>query len=303
MNIAFFGTSDIGIETLNSLNRHFNVKVVITTKDKIGKRNKTLIESPIKKEAQRLNIKFIQPEKFDDSVIGQFRDCSLGVLFSYGKIIPQRVIDVFKYGILNIHPSLLPKYRGASPIISSILNGDAYTGISIIKLTNELDAGDILMQKVLSIDNDDDNITLSKKVSLIASHMIVCAIEYTKEGQLKPVPQKGTISYTKKINKNDAYIDFTTDDAERVIRKIKAFVGYVEAFFKYNGKIYKVLKAHMVDKDSEPATVLEVSKNLLTVACKHKSISIGIIKPEGKNAMTIEAFLAGHKLQCGQKLI
>jgi len=303
MNIAFFGTSDIGIQTLNSLNKHFNVSLVITTPDKIGKRNKTLIESPIKKEAQRLNIRLAQPQKFDDSLIEQLIDCDLGVLFSYGKIIPERVIDVFKYGILNIHPSLLPKYRGASPIISAILNGDTYTGVSIIKLTNELDAGDILMQKVLSIDDNDDNITLSNKVSLVASNMIVCAIEYIEEGRLKPVPQKGTVSYTKKISKSDAYIDFVVDDAKTVMRKIKAFVGYIEAFFRYNGKIYKVLKAHIVDKDATPGTILEVSKNTLIVACKHKSISIEIIKPEGKNAMPIEAFLAGHRLQCGQKII
>ncbi|MGC8502385.1 methionyl-tRNA formyltransferase [Desulfurella sp.] len=303
MNIAFFGTSDIGIETLKSINEHFSVKAVITTKDKKGKRNKILIESPIKKQAIKLGLNFFQPEKFDDNFLSQIKDCQMGILFSYGKIIPQNVIDAFKYGILNIHPSILPKYRGASPIISALLNGDLYTGISIIKLTKDLDAGDCLMQKIIEITPDDDNITLSNKISYLASQMIICAIEFYKDGLLKPKPQKGNISYTKKFNKNDALINFETDDACFAVRKVKAFAGYLDAFFYYNSKIYKILKASVCDLSATPATVVKVSKNSLIVACKNKSISIEQIKPEGKNVMSIEAFLAGHKFQCGQKII
>jgi methionyl-tRNA formyltransferase len=303
MNIVFFGTSEIGIETLRSLNAHFNVKAVVTTKDKQGKRNKALIESPIKLEAQRLNLNILQPEKLDVGFLEQTKDCQIGVLFSYGKIIPQNVIDVFEYGILNIHPSILPKYRGASPIISALLNGDTHTGISIIKLTKDLDAGDILMQKIIEIKPDDDNITLSNKISQIASLMAICAVEFVEAGLIKPTPQKGNVSYTKKFSKSDAFVNFELDDAEAVVKKVKAFLGYLEAFFRYNGKIYKILKASIVDKNGVPATVIEANKSSLVVACKNKSVSIQLIKPEGKKPMPIEAFLAGHKIQCGQKLI
>ena len=303
MNIVFFGTSEIGIETLRSLNAHFNVKAVVTTKDKQGKRNKALIESPIKLEAQRLNLNILQPEKLDVGFLEQIKDCQIGVLFSYGKIIPQNVIDVFEYGILNIHPSILPKYRGASPIISSLLNGDTRTGISIIKLTKDLDAGDILMQKVIEIKPDDDNITLSNKISQIASLMVICAVEFVEAGLIKPTPQRGNVSYTKKFSKSDAFVNFELDDAEAVVKKVKAFLGYLEAFFRYRGKIYKILKASIVDKNGVPATVIEANKSSLVVACKNKSVSIQLIKPEGKKTMPIEAFLAGHKIQCGQKLI
>jgi len=303
MNIVFFGTSEIGIETLRSLNAHFNVKAVVTTKDKQGKRNKALIESPIKLEAQRLNLNILQPEKLDVGFLEQIKDCQIGVLFSYGKIIPQNVIDVFEYGILNIHPSILPKYRGASPIISSLLNGDTHTGISIIKLTKDLDAGDILMQKVIEIKPDDDNITLSNKISQIASLMVICAVEFVEAGLIKPTPQRGNVSYTKKFSKSDAFVNFELDDAEAVVKKVKAFLGYLEAFFRYRGKIYKILKASIVDKNGVPATVIEANKSSLVVACKNKSVSIQLIKPEGKKTMPIEAFLAGHKIQCGQKLI
>lgn len=303
MNIVFFGTSEIGIETLRSLNAHFNVKAVVTTKDKQGKRNKALIESPIKLEAQRLNLNILQPEKLDVGFLEQIKDCQIGVLFSYGKIIPQNVIDVFEYGILNIHPSILPKYRGASPIISSLLNGDTHTGISIIKLTKDLDAGDILMQKIIEIKPDDDNITLSNKISQIASLMVICAVEFVEAGLIKPTPQKGNVSYTKKFSKSDAFVNFELDDAEAVVKKVKAFLGYLEAFFRYRGKIYKILKASIVDKNGVPATVIEANKSSLVVACKNKSVSIQLIKPEGKKTMPIEAFLAGHKIQCGQKLI
>jgi len=303
MNIVFFGTSEIGIETLRSLNAHFNVKAVVTTKDKQGKRNKALIESPIKLEAQRLNLNILQPEKLDVGFLEQIKDCQIGVLFSYGKIIPQKVIDVFEYGILNIHPSILPKYRGASPIISALLNGDTHTGISIIKLTKDLDAGDILMQKIIEIKPDDDNITLSNKISHIASLMVICAVEFVEAGLIKPTPQKGNVSYTKKFSKSDAFVNFELDDAEAVVKKVKAFLGYLEAFFRYRGKIYKILKASIVDKNGVPATVIEANKSSLVVACKNKSVSIQLIKPEGKKTMPIEAFLAGHKIQCGQKLI
>lgn len=303
MNIVFFGTSEIGIETLRSLNVNFNVKAVVTTKDKQGKRNKTLIESPIKLEAKKLNLNVLQPQKLDFNFLEQIKGSQMGVLFSYGKIIPQSVIDVFEYGILNIHPSILPKYRGASPIISALLNGDTHTGLSIIKLTKDLDAGDILMQKIIEIKPDDDNVTLQKRISKIASLMVICAVEYIQAGFIKPMPQKGNVSYTKKFNKSDAFVDFESDDAEFVVRKVRAFAGYLEAFFNYKGKIYKILKASVVDKTGVPATVIEVSKNSLVVACKSKSVSIQIIKPEGKSSMSIEAFLAGHKMQCGQKLI
>jgi methionyl-tRNA formyltransferase len=303
MNIVFFGTSEIGIETLRSLNAHFNVKAVVTTKDKQGKRNKALIESPIKLEAKRLNLNILQPEKLDVGFLEQIKDCQIGVLFSYGKIIPQNVIDVFEYGILNIHPSILPKYRGASPIISALLNGDTHTGISIIKLTKDLDAGDILMQKIIEIKPDDDNITLSNKISHIASLMVICAVEFVEAGLIKPTPQKGNVSYTKKFSKSDAFVNFELDDAEAVVKKVKAFLGYLEAFFRYRGKIYKILKASIVDKNGVPATVIEANKSSLVVACKNKSVSIQLIKPEGKKTMPIEAFLAGHKIQCGQKLI
>jgi methionyl-tRNA formyltransferase len=303
MNIVFFGTSEIGIETLRSLNAHFNVKAVVTTKDKQGKRNKALIESPIKLEAKRLNLNILQPEKLDVGFLEQIKDCQIGVLFSYGKIIPQNVIDVFEYGILNIHPSILPKYRGASPIISALLNGDTHTGISIIKLTKDLDAGDILMQKIIEIKPDDDNITLSNKISHIASLMVICAVEFVEAGLIKPTPQKGNVSYTKKFSKSDAFVNFELDDAEAVVKKVKAFLGYLEAFFCYRGKIYKILKASIVDKNGVSATVIEANKSSLVVACKNKSVSIQLIKPEGKKTMPIEAFLAGHKIQCGQKLI
>lgn len=303
MNIVFFGTSEIGVETLRSLNVHFNVKAVLTTQDKQGKRNKTLIESPIKQEARKLNLSVLQPQKLDVGVLEQIENCQMGVLFSYGKIIPQNVIDAFKYGILNIHPSILPKYRGASPIISALLNGDTHTGISIISLTKDLDAGDILMQKIIEIKSDDNNITLSGKISQIASQMIVCAVEYVQAGLIKPMPQKGNISYVKKFDKSDARINFETEDAVAIVKKVKAFAGYLEAFFRYNGKIYKILKASVVDKNSDPGTVIEVSKSSLVIACKNKSIGIEEIKQEGKNSMPIRAFLAGYKIQCGQKLI
>lgn len=302
MNIAFFGTSEIGIETLENLHSHYNVKAVITTKDKFGKRNKQLIQSPIKQKALELNLNLLQPEKFDENFLKEIKDCQLGALFSYGKIIPQFVIEAFEFGVLNIHPSILPKYRGASPIINAILNGDDYTGISIIKLTKDLDAGDILMQKIIKIDESDDNARLSKKIALESSKLTVCAIEFLQKGLIAPMPQKGNVVYTKKFDKNAARINFEAEDAVEIVRKVKAFRGYLEAFFTYNGKIYKILQASVVDKQAEPATVIEVNKNTLIVACKTKSLSIERIKPEGKNSMPVEAFLAGHKIQCGQKL-
>jgi methionyl-tRNA formyltransferase len=184
-----------------------------------------------------------------------------------------------------------------------LLNGDTHTGISIIKLTKDLDAGDILMQKIIEIKPDDDNITLSNKISHIASLMVICAVEFVEAGLIKPTPQKGNVSYTKKFSKSDAFVNFELDDAEAVVKKVKAFLGYLEAFFRYRGKIYKILKASIVDKNGVPATVIEANKSSLVVACKNKSVSIQLIKPEGKKTMLIEAFLAGHKIQCGQKLI
>lgn len=303
MNIAFFGTSDIGLETLEALYANFPIGAVVTTADKIGKRNKQLLLSPIKQKALKLGLDLLQPEKLDEAFIEQVNRCDIGILFSYGMIIPKSVIESFKFGILNIHPSILPKYRGASPIISAILNGEDYTGISIIKLTPQLDAGDILMQKIIKIDSSDNNVSLSKKISHSASQMILCGIEFFTKNLINGYPQKGNPTYTKKYNKQDAYINFQNENAKDIIRKIKAFAGYIEAYFSYKGKIYKLLNAELINRDGIPSAIIEVSKNSLIIACKKYSLSLELIKPEGKSEMPISAFLAGHKLKCGEKII
>ena len=307
MRILFFGTSEFSVEPLKALinSSLFEVVGVISTPDAKGKRGKKLIQPPTKIEALKHNIEVYQPEKLKEEEtlkkIDSFK-ADMFVVVSYGKFIPAEMLRLPKYGSVNIHPSLLPKYRGPSPINYALLNGDEYTGVSLIDVIDRMDAGDIYMQWVEKIDRNDNYLTLHDRLSRIGAHMLLCYLE--NFSNIKPKPQDESLAtYTKIIKKEDGLIDFKNETAYQIINKIKAFYSWPTAHFRYKGKLFKIFDAELIKtEESTPGKVIKVNKKELVIGCKKDAISIKTIQPESKKPMEIKAFLAGYKFAVGETI-
>ena len=305
MKILFFGTSEFAVSPLMSLiNSHFDVVGVVTTPDRAGKRGKKLIEPPVKSLAKQYSIEIYQPEslKSEDAYekIKGF-DADIFVVVSYGKFLTLDILKLSKYEPINIHPSLLPKYRGPSPINYALLNGDRYTGVSIIGVTDKMDAGDIYMQWIEKIYEKDNYETLHSRLSLIGAEMVMCTLCGIFEKRIKPRKQdESKATFTKIIEKQDGLIDFNSMSAREIVNKVKAYYIWPTAYFSHKNKIFKILEADMLNDEAAASKVLRVSKHELVIGCAEGSVSIKAIQPESKKPMKIKAFLAGYKFESGE---
>ncbi|WP_051453554.1 methionyl-tRNA formyltransferase [Hippea sp. KM1] len=304
MRILFFGTSDFAKKPLEALikSNQFEVVGLVSTPDAKGKRGKKLIQPPTKELALKYGLEVFQPEKLKtEETLNKIKafGADLFVVVSYGKFIPNEMLKLPKMSI-NIHPSILPKYRGPSPINYALLNGDEYTGVSLIDVIDRMDAGDVYMQWIERIDPNDNYETLHNRLSEIGARMILCALENIDS--LKPRPQDESLAtYTKIIKKEDGKIDFENETAREIVNKIRAFYVWPTAYFYLDGKLFKIFEAEEVKTDiKKPAQVIKVSKKELIIGCRENAISIKTIQPQSKKAMPIEAFLAGYKLNVGQ---
>ena len=304
MRILFFGTSEFAVYPLKMLiESHFDITGVVTTPDRPGKRGKKLIEPPVKVLAKEYGLPVIQPEKLKDSKatnsIAEFK-ADVFVVVSYGKFLPSSILKLPKYKI-NIHPSLLPKYRGPSPINYALLNGDKYTGVSIIDVSDKMDAGDIYMQWVEKVYDNDNYETLHNRLALVGSKMAVCVLESIESGDVKTKKQNDEdATFTKIIDKKDGKIDFETMSAVRIVNMARAYYGWPSAYCSYKSKVFKIFEADALDIEAKPKEVVRVSKNELVIGCAKGAISIKKIQPESKKPMDIKAFLAGYRFEVGE---
>ncbi len=305
MRVLFFGTSDFAVLPLTFLFEYgFDIAGVVSTPDREGKRGKKLIEPPVKIAAKKLGIEIYQPEKLKtdealDRIAGFNAD--IFVVVSYGKFLPDSILGLPPLKSVNIHPSLLPKYRGPSPINYALLNGDEYTGVSVIDVSSQMDAGDIYMQWVEKINANDNYQTLHDRLSYIGSKMVVCVLNGIEKGEIKPKKQDSSaVTFTKIINKEDGKIDFNTMSAKRIVNMTRAYYGWPTAYFYHKNKLFKVYEAKSVDENTQPSTVVKVTKKELVIGCKEGCVSILKIQPESKKPMDIKAFLAGYRFEVGE---
>ncbi len=304
MRILFFGTSEFAIAPLERLlESHFDVVGVVTTPDKPGKRGRKLVMSPVKEFCLQEGVDVFQPESLkEDGTLETIEKYGADafVVVSYGKFLPSKLLFMVEKRF-NIHPSLLPLYRGASPIQYALLNGDSYTGVSIIDITDKMDAGDIYMQWVERIRKEDNYLSLSERLSKIGAEMLLCCLEFSLQGSLKPKRQnEERATYTKIIKKSDGRIDFSSMSSRRVVNMVRAFYPWPGAYFIHKGKQFKIIKAHEANIRGEAGKVLKVSKSELVIGCLDGAISIDEIQPESKKPMSIRAFLAGYRFEVGE---
>jgi len=305
--IIFLGTPEFAIPSLEGLYEKENVVAVVTQPDKPKGRGLKPSPSPIKIWALSKGLKVLEPLKLKDSqVIETLKSFlpDLIVVCAYGKILPKELLEIPKFGCWNIHASLLPKYRGASPINWAILEGEKETGITIILMDEGLDTGPILLQKKIPILEEDNAITLAKKLSLLGKEAILEAIELHKKGTLKPFPQpEEGISYAPILKKEDGF--FTFEDPAKIIeRKAKAFLPWPAAFTYYKNKLLKVFSAKTIpiEHKEKPGTILDINKEGILVATSENAILLKEVQLEGKKKISAYEFACGQRLKKGALL-
>ena len=309
MNIIrtiFIGTSEFGIYALQKLiqDEHFNVIAIITQPDKKIGRKQILSCTPIKKQAKKFNIPVLQPVKILNCKTEITKlNPELIVVASYGQIISKEILNIPKYGCINIHASLLPKYRGASCIQAAILNGDKKTGITIIKMDEHLDTGPILNQVEIKINIVETSETLHNKLALLSAKILPLVLKNYVSGKIKLILQNSThASYVKILKKSDGDIDWKKSavDVERMIRALNPWPGVWVLVKNQKSEIGKILKILKVQY--EPLVINKykygqffLDNNKLAIQCGKDSLVIEKLQLEGKRAMEASEFLKGHE--------
>jgi methionyl-tRNA formyltransferase len=304
IKIIFWGTPEFSARILEALIKaDFCPILLVTAPDSIKGRGLQKTPSEAKKIAKKWGLKVAEPEKIrqNEAFLNQIRDLEpdLFIVASYGKIIPKDYLEIPKKGALNIHPSLLPQWRGPSPIQATILSGQNETGVTIILMDEEMDHGPIVASKKFRIDNKLTYSELEKKMIEEASALLIETLPKWLTNQIQPIPQNhNEATYCKIIKKEDGLIDFN-EPAEMIERKIRAFEIWPNVYFERNGKTYKILEAEVINdenlfKDKKIGEFFSFNKNLF-VRCAKNGLLIKKIQPENKNPLDGYAFWCGYQ--------
>lgn len=261
--VVYFGTPDFSAQLLEKLIEHqgLNIVAVVTAADKPAGRKQIITSSPVAQVAQKYNIPVLKPEKLDENFYSQLvaLNPELFVVAAFGKILPSKILDIPEFGSLNVHPSLLPKYRGPAPLQNAILNGDEISGISIIKMDEQMDHGPILYAKEIRLSHNDNFQTLGTKMFLEAAHILIQVIPEYLAGKTTPQPQNDKLAtYTKIITKEDGYFNIANPPSKEALDKmIRAYYPWPTAWTKFNNKIVKFLPDKMIQMEGKKAVTLE----------------------------------------------
>ena len=315
MNILFFGSSEISVPFLEEIysSRH-KIAQVVTTADKPAGRGRKTVPNIVKKRAAVLGVNFIQIEKFDDNFFKEFKKLKFdaAVVVSFGRILPEKIFKLTTARWFNMHPSLLPRYRGPTPIISTLLNGDDVGGISIIEVVNEVDAGGIYAQVKFRVEKDDNRDSLEQKSIRFGMSLLIAVLDLVESKNLKSYPQGGdNIVYSHKIAKEDLKINWNKGAVE-IVNKIRAFSLKPGAYSMWRNLRIKILKAGVIDKDTYPyklkatrgeknGSVVEADrgKGILVKCGKNGILKIELLQLQGKKAMPAADFINGYRLKAG----
>ena len=301
--IVFMGTPKFAVPTLEVLARsNYEIECVYTQSPKKSLRGQKVNQTPVHLASSKLKLKVRTTSLVSEEEYSYFKSLKpfIVIVVAFGQIIPKKYLNLSEMGFINVHASLLPKWRGAAPIQRSIINQDKETGISIMKIEEDLDAGPCMKQVKVKIDDETTTKSLSKKLSELAAENIIDCIKLIEKGKDKFVNQDHSkATYAKKIKKSESKITWK-QKAKEVLSKINGLNPFPGAWFNYNGSRYKIWKAEISTLKGEPGTVLDET---LTVACEDNSIKVLEIQKEGKNKLSINNFISGTKIPKGAKII
>jgi len=293
MNIVFMGSPDYAVKILDELNKHYNIKAIYTQPDKPVGRKKILTPTPVKKYALENNIEVLTPTSLKDEDVSRFNPDFI-VVAAYGLLLPKNVLNTAP--CINLHASLLPKYRGASPIQSAILNGDKYTGVTSMLMDEGLDTGDILTWDYTEIGRK-TSIDLFNELADIAAKQIVYTLE--NFNKIKPLKQNDIFAtYSPKIKKQDGYVDF--EDASIIDKKYRAYMPWPGIFTDK----FKINQMELIDTTSSnsPGEILEISDGVV-VGCKKGKVKLLKLQAPGKKEVNAVDFVNGKRLKVGDFIL
>jgi len=319
LKILFFGSSEISVPFLEEIykSRH-SITSVVTITDKPAGRGRRNTPNIVKKRAIELGIDFIQIEKFDHSFFDKFAELEFdgAVVVSFGKILPERIFKLTTARWLNVHPSLLPRYRGPTPIISTLLNGDKVGGVSIIKVVPEVDAGGIYAQVKFGVEEDDNRDSLEQKSIKFGKSLLMTVLDLIENEDLNSYPQdEENVIYSHKITKEDLKINWDSSAAE-IVNKIRAFSSRPGAYCLWKGLRIKILKASVpggtainayldklkFDENEKNGLVVEADKKTgILIKCnKNEMVKIEKLQPQGRKVISSADFINGYRLEAGE---
>ena len=301
MKLVFMGTPKFSVPALKALDQSkHQICAVYSQPPRPSGRGKNLNFSDVHKEALDLGLTVHTPRNFKsekDQKIFRELKADIAIVVAYGLILPSQILSSPKFGCVNIHASLLPRWRGAAPIQRAIMEGDDETGICIMKMDNGLDTGPVLFSRKIQIKENDTAKILSERLSLLGSNLIVEVLDKLPDYKVQMQSTHG-ITYASKIHKSEAKIDWSLP-AQTIDRKIRALSPFPGAWTEINGERVKLLASKVVDEEHEAGMVLDTG---FSIACGQKAIEITEAQRPGKSAQKSDVFLRGFRLQKGRKL-
>lgn len=310
MRIVFFGTPNFAVPALRALSDSgYKIPLVVTQPDKPGGRGLTFLAPPVKKEAMRLNLPVAQP---DSLLAPEIKKRLTEILpdtvtvVAYGKIIPKWLLGLPQFGCINVHPSLLPEYRGAAPIQKALMEGQKITGVTTMLMDEGMDTGSILLQREVSIFDEETAGELEARLSKLGTELLLDTLKGFQEGSLTPKKQdESKATYASKIEKSETLIDWSRS-AEEIKNLIRALNPHPGAYTFYKNKRIKVWRAQNADfpKDTPSfkagSVLLSDDKMGLVIACGEGNLLLTEIQPEGRPKMSGTEFCRGHKIQVNE---
>lgn len=318
MKIVFFGTSKFAVSALKRLKAAgYAVAAVVTQPDRKGGRHLKILPSPVKKEAEKLSAPVYQPEDItEQSFIEKIRSygADFFVVVGFGSILTKELLDIPKFCCLNVHASLLPKYRGAAPVKWAVANGEKATGVTIIRMNEEMDAGDIVLQKEVGIGPDETSAALDDRLAKLGADLLIDAIEAIKKGkaQFRKQDEKD-VTFAPRLTKKDGRIDWSLDTAS-ILNRVRGFSPWPGTYSSLEGRVLKVISAEEAEgghstlnkadfSGFSPGEVVAADEKAgLIVKTRDGAIAIKELQLEGKKQMSAELFLRGRKIEIGTKL-
>ncbi len=313
MRVIFMGTPEFAVPPLEHLilNQH-EVAAVYTQPDKPAGRGRRLISSPVKKAAVSYNLPVVQPDSLKPTgAVAQLADFNPEVIVvaAFGQILPSAVLDIPRYGCINIHPSLLPKFRGASPVAAAILAGEKFTGVSVMIMDQGLDTGPVLVRAQIAVADSDTTGTLTSKLSLIGARLLQEVLVYWPRGELTPRPQnEAEATFSRPIAKEEGTIDWQLTAVD-IWRRVRAFQPWPGCYTTYRGRRLKIVEAVPLPGNG----VLEAGRVVALSSAVEKRAAFGVntgdgvlgvltVQPEGKRFMSANEFLRGQRQLIGEML-
>ena len=305
MRIAFMGSPKFSVPSLEVLAGIYPIVGVVTQPDRGAGRGRKIRQSAVKVWSSENGLPIMQPRRIKNpEAIEHLKDWTpdLIVVAAFGQILPKEVLERPKWGCLNVHASLLPRWRGAAPVQASILHGDTETGITIMKMDAVLDTGPVLTQHPTPIDPQETGGQLADRLSELGASLLLETIPSYLEGAIKPTEQDHTkATYAPMLKKSDGVLDFALT-AEELARQVRAFEPWPGSFFIWNGKRIVVRKAHAIPDPEGPIGVISQVEELPAVTTPQGSLVLDILQPSGRKAMTGDAFMRGARGFLGTEL-